>query len=326
MSRVTVVIPTAARPQTLEIALRSVARQTAVSQVERVLVSENLGDMRSRAVCARFPELPIDYVFREPCFGTMMEHAAQLFREVESEYVAFLCDDDIWAPGHIESALASLGSTPEAVAHFSGFLAAESELATHGDTWAAALLWLAAGRPDRYSEYVYSADDVLALAWVVTPFQWSTLVAESAAAAKSASALTEAPHFYYADRLFITAIAQTGSTIFDPAIDTVYRVYEGNWAAGQSSAKMRALHAECEAIIERKAAEAGLSLTAVWRDYLSDLNEEVAREAVPWLTGRFSRAELIALGFEPHLPEQKSIVGRVWQRLNRAAAVLRGAC
>ena len=49
-ARVTVVVPTAARPETLEITLRSIARQTALAAIEEVVVSENLSDVRSATV------------------------------------------------------------------------------------------------------------------------------------------------------------------------------------------------------------------------------------------------------------------------------------
>ena len=65
MTRVSVVIPSAGRPGMLENALRSVAHQTAANQVVEVVVSENRSDRSTEAVCAKFPELPIRYRFRD---------------------------------------------------------------------------------------------------------------------------------------------------------------------------------------------------------------------------------------------------------------------
>lgn len=327
MSRVTVLVPTAARPETLEVTLRGVAKQTAIDQIAEVIVSENLGDARSGEVCERFPELPISYRLRQPSLGTMMQHAAHLFAESTSELTAFVCDDDVWSPGHLESAIASLDRRPDAAAHFSGFIATESDLALDCTTWAAPLLWLAAGSPARMTEYVYDRPEVLALAWIITPFQWSTLVGRTSALVSAAPALTEAPHFFYADRMLITALASHGKLILDPAVDTLYRVYEGNWSRGQSPEALAALLAECEGLVWDEAGRIGVDLPAMWRAFLTDAPADVADLAKPWLSSRFSRDELARWGLADLLPPDPSIPSvsrRIAGRLLRTYNVLRG--
>ena len=327
MPRVTVIVPTAARPETLETTLRGIARQTATSQIAEVIVSENLGDERSRSVCARFPDLPITYKLREPSLGNMMQHAAKLFEEVRTEIVAFVCDDDVWAPGHLQSALDSLDRHPEAIAHFSGFIAAESEFSLQGAFWAPSLVWLVAGRPPRWSEYVMRLSQVLQLAWVITPFQWSTLVARSDAASVSASALTDSPHFFYADRLFITALAHHGVVIFDPSLDTLYRVYEGNWARGQEPELLSSLLSECEALVLEDAESAGVDVPALWRQSLSQMPSDIASDVEAHFRARFSQTELDAHRFTELLPAPlaaPSLAARLIARLKRAGGALMG--
>jgi len=115
------------------------------------------------------PGSSITYTFRDPVFGGPMagfKHVAALFGETRGELVAFACDDDVWSPGHIATAVESLDRHPEAAAHFSAFYAAESELAHDAYQWGAPLLWLAAGRPERFSEYVLGEAQMLALGWV----------------------------------------------------------------------------------------------------------------------------------------------------------------
>lgn len=323
MPRVTVLIPTAARPETLEITLRGVARQTAVAQIAEIVVSENLGDPRSRAVCEMFPELPITYRLREPRLGNMMQHAAHLFGEVGTELVAFVCDDDIWAPGHLQSAMDSLDRHPSASAHFSGFISAESELSSSGTFWAPPLFWLAGGQPPRWSEYVYGLQEVLALSWILTPFQWSTLVARQPAVAAAAPALTDSPHLFYADRMLIVALAHQGSLIFDPAVDTLYRVYEGNWARGQDPAVLRELLSECASLIVADAQAEGVDLAGVWRRLLAETPPNLLADVAPYFHGRFTTAELEEHGFAQFLPP-RNITTRAFGRLRRAGDALAG--
>lgn len=327
MPRVTVLIPTAARPETLEMTLRGVERQTAVGEIAEVIVSENLSDERSREVCRKFPELPISYKLREPPLANMMRHAEVLFAEADSELVAFVCDDDIWSPGHLQSAIESLDRNPDSVAHFSGFISAESELSMSGAMWAPSLLWLAAGRPPKMSEYVYDQAMVLALAWIVTPFQWSTLVARTPVVAVAAPALTASPHFFYADRMLITALAEQGKIILDPAVDTLYRVYPGNWARGQSAEHLEELLAECEALVLSEAQRAGIDVPALWDGLLSDMTEDIVADVSDQLRARFSEHELAAYGFAGFLsalPPKPPISVRIKGRIRRAFRALLG--
>src|SRR5258708_7538188 len=102
---VAIIIATANRPEFLRNALRSVSRQTAISRLAEVLVSENGGNEASRAVCAEFPELPIRYLFRTPT-TTAMEHGRYLLGALpQHDLTAILHDDDWWTTHHLEDAL-----------------------------------------------------------------------------------------------------------------------------------------------------------------------------------------------------------------------------
>jgi hypothetical protein len=98
----------------LRTALKSVAAQTALKSVGRVIVSENGGNEGSKAVCEEFPDLPIDYRYRkEP--GTPLQHIQQLVNEeLPGEFVAILHDDDWWGARHLEEGMAALSANPEA--------------------------------------------------------------------------------------------------------------------------------------------------------------------------------------------------------------------
>jgi len=66
MKDVSVLIPTAKRPDLLHTALESVDRQTEIARIGEVVVIENGEDRGSADVCKRFPNLPIRYLYRNP--------------------------------------------------------------------------------------------------------------------------------------------------------------------------------------------------------------------------------------------------------------------
>lgn len=305
MGRVSVVIPTAARPETLETTLRAVSRQVDRELISEVIVSENLGDRRSERVAQGFPGLPIEYRFRDPAFDgshASFDHVAALFREAKSEYVALVCDDDVWSPGHLVTAVESLDRNAQAAAHFSAFYGSESELAHDAYQWGGPLLWLAAGRPDRFSEYRFDLEQALALAWIFTPFQWSTMVARTRDAVAAIPTMLSAAHPYYADRTLILGLAERGTIVFDPAVDTLYRVYAGNWQSTQDPVYMRSLLDDSHALVCAKADAQGVDLPGAWRGYLTDIPDEMAAEVRRWMVDRFSDEELQSYGLARLLP------------------------
>jgi len=305
LGRVSVVIPTAARPETLEITLRSVSRQVSIELIHEVIVSENLGDRNSEKVAALFPHLPIKYKFRDPVFSGPLggfDHVAALFGEASGEFVALVCDDDLWSPGHLRTAVEALDRNPTASAHVSAYLAAPSEVVPDGHLWGPGLLWLAAGCPAHFSEYVYDRAAVLALCWILTPFTWSSLVARTEAAADARSAMTGSPHPFYADRLLYPALAKHGPVVYEPAIDVIYREYAGNWMASQTPEKLRELIEGCWHLVEAEAKEAGLNLPTMWQEYLRGMPADVAPDVAWHFRDRFTPKEIEVLGFSGLLP------------------------
>lgn len=301
MSRVTVIVPTANRAELLEVTLRAIARQTSPELIDSVVVSENLGSRDSEAVCARFPQLPIKYILREPQLP-IAEHVRTLLVGVETEFVAMVCDDDLWSPGHLASAVESLDRNPSASAHFSACVHSLSELGPVAALPGMSLLWLAAGTPPRMSEYRFCLDSVLALSWIDTPFSWSTLVARSGAASGSARALTDAPHVFYADRMLFPALAAFGDIVYDPAIDTLYRLYPGNWQSGKDPEMIGALTREAWAQIEAQAADHGVDLAALWRGYLTMMPDAMRDEVAILMQRRFSNDDLVRHGLDEWIP------------------------
>src|SRR5258708_34849094 len=99
---ITVVIPGVGRPQFLPDLLTSIEKQTALSRIVEVIVSEDGGNHRLESITSRFKNLPIRYVAREAPLGFLGHHQVLLCKEAQTPLTALLHDDDWWAPEHLE--------------------------------------------------------------------------------------------------------------------------------------------------------------------------------------------------------------------------------
>ncbi|UQI49675.1 glycosyltransferase family 2 protein (plasmid) [Streptomyces sp. HU2014] len=98
---ISVIIPTADRPGPLHRALRSLARQT-FRNFEAIVVRDAGPPVRS-VVDSWKPDLALTLIDIEPRQG--VSHARNTgLAAARGEYVAFLDDDDIFLPGHLEAA------------------------------------------------------------------------------------------------------------------------------------------------------------------------------------------------------------------------------
>jgi len=209
----TVIIPTADRASMLRTALQSIADQTALSQIDRIVVSENGGSRKSEEICARFPLLPITYVFRSPNL-TPLEHGRLLMNEQDSDLTAILHDDDWWAPTHIEYALKALEANPDAAGYGAGnYVVADesSMLNCNGNLFP----WFGASYPRFAPWWKIARFDVLLTELLGTLAHYSTTVART-------KALREATHVFDLgntfdnDRMLLFALSASGPLLFNP--------------------------------------------------------------------------------------------------------------
>jgi hypothetical protein len=210
----TVLLPTAARPEMLRTALRSVAEQTAVEKIARVIVSENGGARDSESVCAEFSALPIQYLFRSPAL-TPLEHGRLLLQSAPgTDYTAVLHDDDWWTPHHLADAFAALDANPEASACGAGHFVVAGESAML-DCSGNLFPWFAAGFPAHAAWWKISRLNVLLGELLGTLAHYSTLVMRSAAL-RHAAHIFDLGNTFDNDRMLVFALAGAGPFLFRP--------------------------------------------------------------------------------------------------------------
>jgi glycosyltransferase involved in cell wall biosynthesis len=217
----TILLPTANRPAMLRTALQSIADQTALARITRVVVSENSGSRASEAVCASFPQLPITYTFRRQAL-TPLEHGRQLMNEYpESPYTAILHDDDWWTPIHLANALAALEANPDSPVYGCGHfvVSAESSMLNcsgnlfpwFGSNYAAYAPW-----------WKLSRLNVLMAELLGTVSHYSTLVARTPAL-REASSVFETGNIFDNDRMIVFALSGAGPLLFNPTPEVYVR-------------------------------------------------------------------------------------------------------
>lgn len=116
-----VVVPAHGRPELLAEALASIAAQT--HRPDDVVVADDLGEQRAADVvarCATATGLPVRHLPCPPVPGDAGPPSASRSRNrgaaaARGDVVAFLDDDDRWAPAYLDSALAVLADAPVAV-------------------------------------------------------------------------------------------------------------------------------------------------------------------------------------------------------------------
>jgi glycosyltransferase involved in cell wall biosynthesis len=128
--RISVVVPTRNRPDTLRQALASIRAHEADDVTFEILVGDNGDDPRTREVCAEFgaTHLPV------------AENGAGAARNAgltaaTGELIAFLDDDDVWKDNHVRPHLAVLDARPEIEAVMARVMAVDDDLREIAGPW-----------------------------------------------------------------------------------------------------------------------------------------------------------------------------------------------
>ena len=229
---VRVVIATVNRPGMLRQALQSVMDQTARERIGTVLVSENGGGQESRQVCAEFPGLPIQYVFRQPATNAF-EHGRRLFAEPFPEpYTAILHDDDWWLPEHLAEGLRALDDRPAAMVCYSSFYENSDQAGIMASGSWHFYWWFGAGFPALASVWELNLPEIAAASFLRTAGHYSSLLARSGPLQQAFDRMYAVNNPYDNDRLLLVLLAEQGAVLYRPFAGVVVRLHPGQDARG----------------------------------------------------------------------------------------------
>lgn len=225
MQDTSILIPTCRRPHFLEAALAGVARQTAVDRIGEVLVIENGGDRRSEAVCKKFPNLPIKYIFRNPVVPVSKLIVA-VFSEANLPFVALLHDDDWWLDFHLDRSLKKLDSQPKLSACYSSHLATESENLWFRGVGGNFTAWFGNDQCVAPGERLLNFHQMLVTSIVQSGFHMSSLVARRTAIEACYPAFDDGNE-YDVDRTLAVELARQGDVLFHDTPAVAVRAHPG---------------------------------------------------------------------------------------------------
>jgi len=276
VEQISVLIPTARQPKFLETALESVASQTVVEHIEEVLVSENLRDRESEQVCKRFKALPIRYIFRNPPVSKV-QHFNCLYKEARADLVGILCDDDWWGPRHLENAVRGLKKNPDAVASASATLHVPEDNPWTGYVSRSPVLWILANRPSTCTTWCFSSEQMMAAAWIQTPFHISTLVIRRHPLQQVVSALSDL-HSYQDDRMLQVQLGILGPILYEPLVDTCVRAHAEALTWQFSKGEREREFRKCTATVGDLCKTRGVDVAKIWKKYLKGLGGPILDE------------------------------------------------
>lgn len=223
MPSVTVIICTCNRASMLRDALKSVAEQSALASIAKVIVSENGLCRESKNVCDDFSNLPIQYIFQDPPVPILL-HASAIIPYVTTDLVAILHDDDWWMRDHLECSLNAI-KIEGAVATFSNFVESKSPKDIITTSYKTFRVWALNGKDfsqkflvlDNVSNFINCLFD--------TSYHFSTLVSKKENFAKAVEAMVNAKNTYDTDRTFGIFLASDGLIAYTTTASAVVRIH-----------------------------------------------------------------------------------------------------
>jgi len=305
MKRISILIPTAGQPAFLESALRAVARQTAVRDIEEVIVSENRGAEASRAVCERFSTLPIRYTMQDPPVS-LIENYTFLFRQARSDLIAFLCDDDWWAPGHLQTAIAAFDACGDAAGWFSASNFVSAQMPYDGWVLRTPALWVAAGKPNLVDRWILEPVGQLAALWIHTPFHFSTMVLPRAHALRAIAAVQDV-HTYQLDRSFYLELSKIGNVMYESLPGTFVSWRDGNVTTQTARDDRERAFRACTKSVWDESRRRDVDLVQFWTDKLRGEEAAIVADIARCFHRAMDGPTLVAHGLERLLPPNRYV-------------------
>jgi glycosyltransferase involved in cell wall biosynthesis len=313
---VTVVIPTFRRAEYLRVALQSVKHQTALHQIDHIIVSENSDDTASKSVCQEFSDLPITYFQQHPQI-TAVEHLSWIFEQSKSEYTAMLHDDDWWYPTHLETGINALQKNKNSVCYFSNFIFAENELLKNSHLHHENLISYL-GLSNKNLELIkISLSDICTLAFLCTPFHFSSIIGRTKNLLVTINDSLKMAKPYYADRILYPSLAVQGELLFNVQLLVGVRKHQSNDNSTISLSDKYLSHLEGSEKIQQLAKAHGIDVLKSWEKVKRNCLEQEWNEILNIYAtyfGATSQKENDVF-FRPYLKMKTPLVRRIINKL-----------
>ena len=223
--KLSVLLPTCRRPDMLNSALRSIAMQSALSQVSEIIVIENGLDRQSESVCDEFPLLPINYVFHSIAIAPGRHLAKEWLRHIKEDHFAILFDDDLWTENHLKRGIQSFAFAKDVVASYGACAWIEGEDDYLKQLFGQFNMWFSTDEKPIGDRWRFQLQQMLVANLISTSCHFSALIVNRSAWAECIEELDDNP--FDTDRFIATQLCTKGSVILDRIPSVLIRQHAG---------------------------------------------------------------------------------------------------
>jgi hypothetical protein len=225
---VTILIPTHGRPEMLREALEAILRQSAIKDIDRIVISDNGDGDAAELVVRRFYHLlPIDYTKRNSCsaYDHAQKFLPQYFSKCPSKYTAICHDDDWWQPGHLATAIHAMEAIPSATfysgCHFDVRSMNSMLFCTHNF-----YAWFASNFASLNCAWIIPSENSALACLFGCIGHYSTMVMRTESFKKAAWIYDEPDANFDNDRRIQFALSQAGMTVYNPTPQVFVRHHD----------------------------------------------------------------------------------------------------
>jgi glycosyltransferase involved in cell wall biosynthesis len=315
----------------LKTALRSIANQSALSQISEIIVVENGADRQSEAVCNEFQVLPINYVFNNIPIAPGRNLAREWLRHIKEDHFAILFDDDWWIENHLERGIHSFSFANDVVASYGACALLEGEEHYLKYFFGQFNMWFATDEKPAEDRWKFRLQQMLVANLISTTCHFSSIIVNREAWAECIEELGDNP--FDTDRIIATMLSTKGSVILDRIPSVLIRVHGQQEGVIMNNEVGRFWWDQTSRKLTDIASSSNIDLASTYRSLLLKKGVSVGElrkfenfQSIDYLVdqGIVPRPETIPVqetgeetGHQDALKKMKSRLGRLLRRLDK---------
>lgn len=212
----------------LRSALASIQRQSRPDLIAEIIVSENSEDEESAAVCRASGPLKIEY-HRQATTLRIADHFRWIVKQAQSEWVAWLADDDMWGRYHLEEAARFLEANPSAVAYIGeGVLMINDSRSITAGFRETVHSFLEENATVFKDSTILGAEEMMVECMTQTPLNMWAMVARKPVFVEAVESLVPSNVGYESDRIFLWRVATQGKIVVGKEVTSFFRMHDDN--------------------------------------------------------------------------------------------------
>lgn len=273
---ISVLIPTANRPDYLRHALESVIYQSRKDLIGEVIVSNN-GTIDVADVVTSFTSLPIDFIEQSEKLSPGA-HFEWLVSRARFPLIAMLADDDMWGRYHLEEASRLLDKNPQALAAFNQTVAVQNASRQIFWSYGQLVQSFSANSVNPLDDaFVFKRGELLLDTLIKTPLNIWSMVAKRVEVAKQMHVFSEPSAGLDSDRYFVWRLNSEGVVIAGREVGLFMRVHPqmaGAVMKSEGQERYAAKSKEYSRRIVEESRALGLPVEELWNSFWNGLSPE----------------------------------------------------